>query len=164
MVVPQTHKRYSMVRSKECFKCNTVKPLEEFYKHSMMADGHLNKCKECTKNDASKHRDKNLEKIRSYDRERAKQPKRIKATAEVTKMWRAEDSRRSAAHNAVARAIKSGALDRNPCERCGEVKSIAHHEDYDKPLEVMWLCQPCHKQRHKEINELLRRATWMSNK
>jgi hypothetical protein len=28
---------------------------------------------------------------------------------------------------------------------------LAHHEDYDKPLEVVWLCQPCHKQRHKEI-------------
>jgi hypothetical protein len=28
---------------------------------------------------------------------------------------------------------------------------LAHHEDYDRPLDVMWLCQPCHKQRHKEL-------------
>jgi ribosomal protein S27AE len=42
-------------------------------------------------------------------------------------------------------------LVRMPCIRCGEAKSVAHHEDYDKPLEVMWLCQPCHKQRHKEL-------------
>ena len=136
---------------KECFKCKTVKPLSDFYKHSRMADGHVNKCKECNKNDVTEHRNKNLEKIREYDRARGKESKRIKATTEITRAWRAEDSRRLVAHSQVAKAIRNGTLVRQPCVRCAEAKSIAHHEDYDHPLVVMWLCQACHKQRHKEL-------------
>lgn len=143
-----------MVRlEKECFKCKTVKQLTEFYKHSAMADGHLNKCKDCTKQDVSEHREKNLERIRAYDRDRGKQPKRIKLSSELTRFWRAEDTRRQRAHNMVARAIRKGELTRMPCIRCNKEKTEAHHDDYDKPLDVMWLCTPCHKQRHKELKE-----------
>jgi len=36
---------------KQCFKCGEIKPLQDYYKHKMMGDGHLNKCKQCTKDD-----------------------------------------------------------------------------------------------------------------
>ena len=140
-----------MIRSKTCFKCSTEKPLGEFYVHPRMADGHLNKCKECAKNDVHKHREQNLEKVRAYDRARAKHKDRIKAATQVTKAWRQEDKRRAVAHSAVARAIKSGLLARLPCSQCGAVNSVAHHEDYDKPLKVVWLCQSCHVQHHKKM-------------
>ena len=136
---------------KECFKCKTVKPLSDFYKHSKMADGHVNKCKECNKNDVTTYRNKNLEKIREYDRARGKESKRLKAATEITRAWRAEDSRRIVAHSQVAKAVRNGTLVRQPCVRCAETKTVAHHEDYDHPLVVMWLCQACHKQRHKEL-------------
>jgi ribosomal protein S27AE len=136
---------------KTCFKCNIQKPLTDFYKHSMMADGFVNKCKKCNKKDVTEHRNKNLEKVREYDRIRASNPERRRAMSAISKSWRQEDFRRTQCHNAVSRAIKSGKLIRQSCEKCGNENSLAHHEDYDKPLMVNWLCQPCHKKRHKEM-------------
>jgi transcriptional regulator with XRE-family HTH domain len=49
-------------------------------------------------------------------------------------------------------AIERGELVRQPCEKCGSTKRIhAHHEDYAKPLEVVWLCPGHHVRRHYEM-------------
>lgn len=141
-----------MHSSKSCIRCGMVKPITEYYKHPQMGDGHLNKCKACCRSDATKHRGENLEKVRAYDRNRAKDPERAKAAAAVAKRWRNEDRRRAAAHNAVARALRAGAIKALPCERCADEKVVAHHESYneDQRLVVTWLCQTCHE-RHKEM-------------
>lgn len=63
------------------------------------------------------------------------------------------------AQNLVEKAIKRGTLiPKDRCEKCGKEnyrfkdkrRGIqAHHDDYNKPLDVRWLCQPCHHSWHK---------------
>ncbi len=137
---------------KKCYKCGQVKNLSLFYKHKQMSDGHFNKCIECAKNDATAHRNANIDRIRQYDKDRAKLPHRKLQASKQEKKFRREHPLASAAHCMVSRAVKAGILKR-PC-RCSvchkKRKILAHHEDYKKPLDVLWLCQPCHKQMHKD--------------
>src|ERR1700686_4886225 len=49
---------------------------------------------------------------------------------------------------AVMLAVRNGQLVRKPCEVCGGPKSEGHHEDYTKPLEVVWLCRWHHTLAH----------------
>jgi len=58
---------------------------------------------------------------------------------------------RERAYRMVRLAVLSGDLVRQPCEVCGATPSEAHHEDYGKPLDVRWLCQAHHNERHIEL-------------
>lgn len=57
------------------------------------------------------------------------------------------------AHQVVKRAVKAGRLiPKDSCEHCGAIgRPHAHHDDYSKPLEVIWLCQPCHNRHHAKL-------------
>lgn len=129
---------------KTCFKCGIEKPLADYYKHKGMADGHLNKCKECTKADS--RATGQTPKAKERDRNRNRAPHRIEAQAEHQRQKRKECN----AKNAVHRAVKCGKMTRpDTCSACGvECKPDGHHDDYDKPLDVRWLCRACHKQHH----------------
>lgn len=48
----------------------------------------------------------------------------------------------------VRLAKKSGKLIMQSCRVCGELKTEAHHPDYSKPLDVVWLCKQHHIQEH----------------
>lgn len=134
--------------------------MADFYKHAMMSDGHLNKCKDCTRTDVARHRQENLEKVRAYDKLRGSAQHRVAARKEYakTEQGRAAHRRalkasqlrfpqRATARYAVSNAIRDGRLARQPCWVCGD-RAEAHHPDYDRPLDVVWLCQPHHQQAH----------------
>lgn len=118
------------------------KPEGAFY-----ASNH-SKCKECVKEAVRVNRLDNIDRIRSYDRARASQPHRIANNFKQSQAWRQEFPNRRRAQGRVAYALRTGALERQPCWECGTDRTVAHHPDYDRPLDVVWLCQPHHKQTH----------------
>jgi hypothetical protein len=136
---------------KVCKDCEVKKPLTDFYRHTGMADGHLNTCKECKKTASTLNRNANIERYRQYDRDRSKDPERIATARELAENWKRKHKKEHLAQLAVQRAVRVGVLTRLPCMVCGEKKTVAHHEDYDKRLDVLWLCEPCHKERHKQM-------------
>jgi len=48
----------------------------------------------------------------------------------------------------VQQAIRSGRLTRQPCAICGSKIAHAHHNRYDIPLDIVWLCQKHHTEEH----------------
>lgn len=137
-----------------CKKCGVVKPLSEYYKHAGMTDGHLNECKECRRRYQREHRNNNIERFRAYDRERHQRPERKAYSSRHAQEFAKNNPEKRAAEHKVMRAINRGDLIRQPCEVCGSTQFIhAHHEDYAKPLDVMWLCAAHHRQRHVWLNQ-----------
>ena len=69
-------------------------------------------------------------------------------------------------HDVTEKAIKRGILQPQNCEICGETYRFtdgrlavqAHHDDYNKPLEVRWLCQKCHHEWHKTHTAIRRQG------
>ena len=137
------------ILTKQCFKCETVKPLEDFYKHPKMADGRVGKCKECNKADVRENRSAKVDYYREYDRQRgSRQPK------EYQKQYRKRNVMKYASHILVGNSIRDGKLTPMPCEICGTSDRIhAHHDDYAFPLAVRWLCAAHHSQWHKKNGE-----------
>lgn len=68
------------------------------------------------------------------------------AQARATARWKAQNQLAARAHQAVKRAVARGDLTRpDRCEACdARCVAQAHHDDYTKPLDVDWLCPPCH--------------------
>ncbi len=63
---------------------------------------------------------------------------------ERLKAWRAAHPGAHSAQERVATAFP----DKKPCVICGHPKTERHHPDYNKPMEIIWLCHSCHKLTH----------------
>lgn len=133
---------------KRCFKCSAELPLSEFYKHPMMADGHLGKCKACAKQDVKTNYSKRREQYSRYEKARNQRPQRKAALASSVLRRRVRNPEKYRARTAVGNALRDGRLQREPCEVCG-AHAEAHHDDYSKPLAVRWLCFAHHREHHR---------------
>jgi len=131
---------FKLASTKFCTRCKIEKSVDEFYKNVLTRDGVESYCISCKS---------------TYYKERREGKKLLsfKQVAPHKKFWLAENKLKKTAHQKVAYAIQKGELVRQPCERCGTTEHVVgHHEDYNKPLEVVWLCKHHHKERHAELD------------
>lgn len=148
---------------KVCSVCGVDKPFSEYYLRKDTGKPCTGRCKVCHKEKVKENRDENLEYYRDYDKSRNNLSHRVEARKEYAKteigaqnVQKAKDSyikrnpKIRIAHSAVSNAIRDGKLIRaSNCESCrAELFTEAHHCDYNKPLEVLWLCDRCHKDWH----------------
>lgn len=99
---------------------------------------HKNKCLEYSKKYAQEHQEQRKETCKRYYKNHTEEE------AERQKEYLKNNREKQRAHWKVYNAIKTGELTPQPCEKCGEQRAFAHHDDYEKPLVVRWLCHKCH--------------------
>lgn len=71
----------------------------------------------------------------------------------VKERWAERNHYKRRAQYALNNALRDGRAQRSLCEKCG-AKAQAHHEDYTKALDVVWLCPKHHKARHHELDAM----------
>jgi len=145
---------------KICIHCHQEKPLGEYYKHPGMADGRLGACKVCCRERARKNNQR--PEVRQRDRERRRGGRDKKHVSRM-RQWRKDHPGKAVEYNrkyrkkyqhktraggAVRRAIQRGEIVRPDwCSCCGLIGPVeAHHDDYEKPLDIRFLCSSCHGQ------------------
>ena len=148
-----------------CTYCEADKPIVDFYQSTIRKDGKSGSCKECVRSRVKANRAKNADYYKQFDRDRANLPHRVqarkdyaqtdqgkKATARAKEAHYYRYPNRSAARSAVTNAVRDGRLYKpSQCESCSNETALhGHHCNYNYPLDVMWLCDPCHKKWHRE--------------
>lgn len=132
---------------KECMRCGESLPRSEFYTHPYTADGLLGACKACHRAAVKANRAAKREQYSAYESRRWQRPERRVQMRDCIRRRRARSPEKDAARYAVSNAIRDGRLVRGPCAFCGTtVRVQAHHEDYSRPLDVVWACFKCHRE------------------
>jgi hypothetical protein len=69
--------------------------------------------------------------------------------AKRVRTWREKNPGKIKAQRRVFVELRAGRMRRGLCF-CGSRIAGAHHKDYRRPLEVMWLCRKHHAQIHRD--------------
>lgn len=119
-----------------CGKCKTTEG--SFIKNSISSSGKYSYyCRSC-----------NTERAKKYRATAKGKEKIYKAVYKSMKKHAAKHSARVS----VCYHVKKGNLEKpSKCSVCKKESTIyAHHPDYSKPLEVIWLCRDCHCEEHRK--------------
>ena len=148
-----------------CKKCNKEKPLNQFVRNKNCKFDREYTCKACAK---IRHRewfvlnkDRERERKKKWrhnnrDTVKARRKKYYRENNEkcknINKSYRNNNKEKICAHRKLNNALTRGDVARPAyCGRCyKECVPEGHHEDYNKPLKVEWLCRTCHVQTHGE--------------
>lgn len=122
---------------KKCFKCGTEKELSEFYVHKQMGDGHLNKCKDCTKNDVKVKYEENIQSEEYVEKERLRGRTKYEKYKYKNKIQHPEN-------RSTAEYLRKQGIDLNGKE--------IHHWNYNFKNDVFILNPRAHKLVHKHIS------------
>jgi len=151
---------------KKCKGCGEVKEFSAFYKLKGNSDGLSGKCKECIKARVRENRALRVDQYREYDRKRFQEDPRVKerhlryqktdagkkSMNKSKKKWIENNKEKRKTHHAVNNAVRDGKLIKpKDCQVCGKIENRihGHHENYDNPLDVIWVCSKCHTVLHK---------------
>lgn len=93
------------------------------------------------------YRAKNRAKLREYNR--VYNSSWRKANGYKNELsWQSKHPERVAAQRKARYALKIGLISKTPCNFCGSEEVVAHHPDYNKPIEVVWVCKVHHREIH----------------
>lgn len=123
-------------KTKICKRCNTK---QGHYNDVRNKDGFRNPCKKCILIVGNMWRDENRESVIK------KQRKRYKENPQKYRLKSREYSKKNP-EKIIARNT-ARKLEDKPCIICGK-NGEGHHEDYSKPLDVIWLCHKHHQLHH----------------
>lgn len=126
-----------------CIKCNTSKPLDSFYKSTIYKSGY-GECRPCVRSRVAAA-NKKPHRVAYFNSQLYRDRHRLNFKTYFSKY-----PARHAVRQQTYQAIEKGLLTRaSHCESCNTTGKIeAHHDDYNKPLDVRWLCSKCHSHWH----------------
>jgi hypothetical protein len=142
---------------KQCYGCDKIKGLNNFYKNAASSDGHMSRCIDCIKEyqQAKKAAEDALRPAGWKQKTKDKASYQKEWTAAnpgymtlKKKEWWQKNRERLKIKDAVRYAVKTGKLVKLPCIECGELKVEAHHPNYENALDVVWLCRKHHNEIH----------------